>query len=96
MTRAHDPTHPWQFMDFQPDSGDQVVREQGFGLTIREHMAALAMQGLCSSPLFRAVIEVHNTEEGACQSVAMSAVGLADALIAELAKSTSSASKEPT
>ena len=86
MTRAHDPAHPWQFHDFQPDTGQQVVREQGFGLTIREHLAAMAMQGLMSSPFFEKVLAASKDEDAATQVVVRSSIEMADALIAELAK----------
>ena len=74
--RGDEPAMPTQYMDFQPSTGIQVVREQTFGLTIREHFAGLAMQGLLSDP----------NRNGTNAQFAYSAVKMADALISELAK----------
>ena len=48
------------------------------GLTIREHFAAMAMQGLCAN--------APVTEVGSGRGVAKTAIEIADALLAELAK----------
>lgn len=42
------PAFPGQWYDFQPYTGDQVVREQWEGMTLRDYFAAKAMQSLIS------------------------------------------------
>jgi hypothetical protein len=37
-----DPAFPWMWHDYQPTTGEQVVREQGFGLTKRGYFAVHA------------------------------------------------------
>jgi len=43
------PAFPGQWYDFQPCTGDQVVREQWSGMTLRDYFAAKAMQGLLAA-----------------------------------------------
>lgn len=70
MSRADEPAHPTTY--------DEVSNGR-HGLTIREHFAGLAMQGvLAGNPVMR--------DEKWAQANAVLAVGLADALISELAK----------
>ena len=38
------PAFPGKWYDFQPHTGDQVVREQWEGMTLRDYFAAKAMQ----------------------------------------------------
>ena len=45
------PAFPGQWYDFQPCTGDQVVREQWSGMTLRDYFAAKAMQGYFASPV---------------------------------------------
>jgi hypothetical protein len=42
------PAFPGQWYDFQPLTGEQVVREQWDGMTLRDYFAAKAMQSLIS------------------------------------------------
>lgn len=42
------PAFPCQWYDFQPCTGEQVVREQWGGMTLRDYFAAKAMQSLIS------------------------------------------------
>jgi hypothetical protein len=42
------PAFPGQWYDFQPLTGEQVVREQWGGMTLRDYFAAKAMQSLIS------------------------------------------------
>ena len=44
------PAFPGQWYDFQPCTGDQVVREQWSGVTLRDYFAASAIQGLLANP----------------------------------------------
>ena len=68
MSRANEPAYPAH------GSMGEVVAH---GLTIREHAAIAALQGLCADP---------GTAEMQKTAIAEHAVGLADALIAELEK----------
>lgn len=43
------PAFPWQWHDHLPEIG-HVVREQGFGLTLRDWFAGMALTGLMSDP----------------------------------------------
>ena len=43
------PAFPGQWYDFQPITGEQVVREQWGGMTLRDYFAAKAMQGLLAN-----------------------------------------------
>src|SRR5690606_36001510 len=45
------PAFPGQWYDFQPYTGDQVVREQWEGMTLRDYFAAKAMAALIAEPL---------------------------------------------
>jgi hypothetical protein len=42
------PAYPWTYMD-RDSMGQEVTREQGVGMTLRDYFAAAALQGLCSS-----------------------------------------------
>ncbi len=55
-------------------------------MTLREQIAAMAMQGLMSSPFFEKILAISGDEKMAAQTTAQSSVEMADALIAELAK----------
>lgn len=71
MSRADNSAHPLY------DAGQQMDG----GLTIREHFAALAMQGLCANHSM-----VDNIDLESAAWLASKSVLAADALIAELAK----------
>ena len=45
------PAFPGQWYDFQPCTGDQVVREQWSGMTLRDWFAGLAMQGFLAAQI---------------------------------------------
>lgn len=81
MNRANEPAYPL------PVGRDSIANNRG-GLTIREHFAGLAMNGLCANPQLikdTAAIGVGQYRE----AIAVTAIGMADALIAELAKAQS-------
>ena len=63
--------YPGQWMDSLPTTGEQVVREQWFGMTLRDYFAAKAMQAL-SHPGF----------PYSCQETAEIAYRQADAMLA--------------
>lgn len=41
------PAFPWQWTDHLPEVGN-VVRDQGFGLSLRDWFAGMALQGILS------------------------------------------------
>jgi len=73
---AKDPAFPVAYYDFQPGTGEQVVREQFFGLTKRELFAAMVLQGMVSNP------DTRTTYEEKAHKALMNA----DALILALGK----------
>jgi hypothetical protein len=66
------PAFPGQWMDFQPGTGDQVVRDQWFGMTLRDWFAGQALAGLVAN-----INCAYKT-----QTFAKRALELADAMIA--------------
>lgn len=85
MSRAYEPAYPGVFdntgdMNVSAPNGEVVAPEcyvRLHGLTIREHFAGLAMQGLLAKPG-----DDYYPEE----AIARKSVKYADALISELAK----------
>ena len=73
MTTINDggPAFPGQWYDFQPLTGEQVVREQWGGMTLRDYFAAKAMQGLLA--------DRRHYEN--CREIASDAYLLADAML---------------
>jgi len=43
MSQNNAPAFPWQWIDSLPTTGEQVVREQWNGMTLRDYFAAKAM-----------------------------------------------------
>ena len=74
-TRANEPAFP-DLTRIESDGNDFTALCRG-GLTIREHFAGLAMQGL---------LACMNTDTAPSTTIATWAVDHADALLAELAK----------
>lgn len=71
------PVYPGQWVDFQPTTGEQVVREQWAGVSFRAEVAKeclVALVGRNSGDRYEAM-------KGGAAGIA---VGLADALIAAL------------
>lgn len=77
MSNANLPAFPVSANDRANYEAGGYVPNGVFGLTKREYFAAKAMQGLCADP---------NTGDLQYGDIARVAVGLADALIAELEK----------
>jgi len=46
------PAFPGQWFDFQPLTGEQVVREQWIGMTLRDYFAAKAMHAIITEPTY--------------------------------------------
>jgi hypothetical protein len=66
------PAFPCDWVDFQPTTGEQVIRLQHSGLSLRDWFAGQALVGLVASPA---------TDHCTFGSVASSAYGYADAMI---------------
>lgn len=67
------PAFPGQWYDFQPLTGEQVVREQWGGMTLRDYFAAKAMQGYFASP-----VALHRVD---ADDVAKYCYAMADAML---------------
>lgn len=76
MNKINDggPAFPGQWYDFQPLTGEQVVREQWGGMSIRDYFAAKAMQSLL------ATIDTYPDEHWR-DGLAMDAYMMADAML---------------
>lgn len=76
MTTVNDggPAFPGQWFDFQPLTGEQVVREQWGGMSIRDYFAAKAMQSLL------ATIDTYPDEHWR-DGLSMDAYMMADAML---------------
>lgn len=79
--------------DERPSGGHEGDRVETFqaseGLTIRQHFAAMAMQGLCASGFFTDKNTQKQSKEmgiHVSEAIAVSAIDLADTLITELNK----------
>ena len=44
------PAYPWTYMD-RDSMGQEVTREQGVGMSLRDYFAAAALQGILAQPL---------------------------------------------
>ncbi|NBW14809.1 MAG: hypothetical protein EBR82_43100 [Caulobacteraceae bacterium] len=44
------PAYPAYYHDYQPGTGEQVVRAMDNGITIRDYFAAAALTGYCANP----------------------------------------------
>lgn len=62
---------------------EKYSKDYSFGLTKREHFAALAMQGLLANPTINAQIGVGCKDNNV---ISIIAIAVADALLAELEK----------
>lgn len=76
---------------YLPGTPGMVAPVEEMGLTKRELFAAMAMQGLCSSDSVEA-----ETQEKCWAKTARISVGLADALLSELANPTETTHDGPT
>lgn len=71
------PAMPAYWYDYD-SAGVNVVREQSFGLTKREHIAALALQGILSNKCYNA--PRRNKLDGMAQDAVQAADELLNAL----------------
>lgn len=71
---------PCNWLDIQPDTGAQVVRQQYYGMTLCDYFAGQALAGLIPNAAW-------NYSSGPCNSSAVErCYALADAMIAERSK----------
>lgn len=56
------------------------------GMTLRQHYAGLAMQGILANQPLTLEIYRHHPGKTGCEAIASEAAGMADALLAELEK----------
>lgn len=75
MKKDGGPAFPTEIYDFQPTTGQQVVRDQQFGLTKRQWYAGMAMQGLIAST-------TNSDDWPASTLVAQKSFEMADAMLA--------------
>lgn len=76
-------------MPFTAATENELLSSHLIGLTIREHFAAIAMQGMLSNP--KIIIDVLSDHKGSglkqiLEIIALDAIDAADVLIAELNK----------
>lgn len=89
MSRGNEPAYPSQPLN----ASGMPTHEAETGISLREHFAGLAMQGLCAAladdtARQMAVENALDSGRTAKQQIAFAAVEYADALLAELAKVT--------
>lgn len=77
ITNQNPPAFPCDWKDFQPTTGEQVVREQFSGMDLRDYFASDAMSGF---------IMRGECGAGYAERVARMAYNIADAMLAERAK----------
>ena len=77
MSRANEPAYPEHNTYTDPRENEVRTDVRG-GMTIREHLAAMAMQGLCAN--------APATKAGSANGLAKTAIEIADALLSELSK----------
>lgn len=71
------PAYPWTYMD-RDSMGQEVTREQGVGMSLRDYFAAAALQGYLAGRNINALDCSFYT----CEKAASSCYGYADAMIA--------------
>lgn len=83
-SRANEPVHPYEVVEHYFGGGRAERRVPG--ITLREHFAAMAMQGLLAAGTARDINASDNDFAYlAAKSIARKALMVADTLIAELA-----------
>lgn len=82
------PAFPHSLVDFQPMTGEQVVREQFVGMTLRDYFAAKFAAHICAGEAARMVAsrDKNYDETNWEQIVASNAYNFADAMLAERSK----------
>ena len=76
------PAHPCDWVDFQPTTGEQVVRQQFPGLSKREWFAGQAIAGMCASDYW--CMNAIAGSESHTNAMAVAALAVADAALKAL------------
>jgi hypothetical protein len=87
-TPDNPPAFPGQWLDFQPITGEQVVREQWSGLSMRDYFAANALS-LMSNHEILLTVDKCFPEDSTRVAIAKYAYGVADSMLAEREKGAS-------
>ena len=74
------PAFPGQLMDFQPHTGNQVVRDQWFGMTLRDWFAGQALSHIGNE--YVACGDITPQAQDHAKTLAAHAYNIADAMIA--------------
>lgn len=74
------PAFPTQWMDFQPLTGEQVVREQYAGLTMRDWFAGKALVGILSNHELLLMMD-KLSKESTAKVASANAYQIADAML---------------
>lgn len=74
--RGDEPAFPCDVLDFQPTTGEQVVRQSSPGVSVRLWLAAQAMQGMLANSAF-----VDDMSQAAMQYVSTNAFDMADVML---------------
>ncbi len=70
---------PSDWRDFQPCTGEQVVREQYPGMSLRDWFAGMALQGLLANSFYAE--QNHNNANVTAQSASKAAYAHADVML---------------
>lgn len=73
------PAFPCDWKDFQPTTGEQVVREQFFGMSIRTYLVGQAIAGMCASDYWSE--NAIAGSESHTKAIAMAALAVADSVL---------------
>lgn len=84
MTNPNDPAHPQHGWSKDPETLERM-KNQG-GLTKREYIAAMAMQGICANGAIEKQAPFYKDSTPQSADISLWAIEQADALIAELNK----------
>lgn len=79
------PAFPCEVYDFQPHSGEQVVRESYGGMTLRDYFAAKAMHAIIAHPE-TARAEGPEDNMDVARGIARMSYLMADVMLAERGK----------
>lgn len=78
------PAFPCDWKDFQPETGNQVVREQFPGMSLRDWFAGMSMLGMTANPdISRAMSDESMKPKEVRRSFAARAYAQADEMLAE-------------
>lgn len=82
------PAYPCNWMDFQPTTGEQVVREQFPGMSLRDWFAGQALVGILSNHTLLSEVDFNSPPSSTRQAASDYAFAVADCMIAARNKPT--------